>query len=375
MLDILAIPELLDLTIDQLSNSGRDLYACAVVSKLWRRRAQYHLFSNISITRALRNEDTTDARVAPRLAEVIENSPHLGTLIRSVDVSLEVSVLGILAPMPLPNLREVTLRCTSAQRALRADRAVIADVQSILHNPAIQIINLEGRYPSIPVLNEYFHDCSRNIITLKGIQQGRFIEFDAAGTNVGTDDEELGLDENVPPKLDLVALAASTNFGQWLRNPRCPFAFSRLTMIVVMEAYWSTLQRTLVPSLPRLEYLKLLMFDGEQQVDLSPFPLLRKFKISVAREPDMRPLLTVLARLPPTNRISVVNIRLHTVMPAHEGLLCMFDAGLAKLGTTTMRALVRVEFDLPLTQSVSAETFTSWMPQAAAKDWLDVLTR
>ncbi|KAJ6595166.1 hypothetical protein DFH09DRAFT_159551 [Mycena vulgaris] len=382
----LGIPELLDLIMDQLANSSRALYSCAVVSKLWQRRAQYHLFRNIAVTGALRNRPDMDERVIPRLVETLTSSPHLAALVRSIVVSLDISVLGLVAQLSLPRLREVTIYCTWDQRVTRADRAAVADVQKILRTPTLLIVNLEGYFPSIPVLNEYFQGCSRSIVTLKGIPRGRFTELVAPNetTDSAADDdsEEAPGDENAPPKLNLVALAAAPRLGRCLASPECPFAFSRLVMLVVTEAYWPVLQRTLAPSLPHLEHLKLLMFDGAEDVDLRALPLLRKFKVSCetgAR--DLPALHAVLARLPPTNRIAVATVRLHAISTDDEAHFKRFDADVVALSETVLHALERVEFDLPLAQcmpldnSVSVPSFKAWLPLLGKKKWLDVVRR
>ncbi|KAJ6595191.1 hypothetical protein DFH09DRAFT_1073012 [Mycena vulgaris] len=378
----LGIPELLDLIMDQLANSSRALYSCAVVSKLWQRRAQYHLFRNIAVTGALRNRPDMDERVISRLVETLTSSPHLAALVRSIVVSLDISVLGLVAQMPLPRLREVTIYCTWDQRVTRADRAAVADVQKILRIPTLLIVNLEGYFPSIPVLNEYFKGCSRSIVTLKGIPRGRFTELVAPDSAAADDSEEAPGDENAPPKLNLVALAAAPRLGRWLASPECPFAFLRLVMLVVTEAYWPVMQRTLAPSLPHLEHLKLLMFDGAEDVDLRALPLLCKFKVSCetgAR--DLPALHAVLVRLPPTNRIAVVTVRLHAISADDEAHFKRFDADVVALSETVLHALKRVEFDLPLDQcvplddSVSVPSFKAWLPLLGKKKWLDVVRR
>ncbi|KAJ6617669.1 hypothetical protein B0H10DRAFT_1298638 [Mycena sp. CBHHK59/15] len=48
---VLAVQELLDQIINHLSESPKDLRACALVSKAWVSRAQHHIFSVITLTR------------------------------------------------------------------------------------------------------------------------------------------------------------------------------------------------------------------------------------------------------------------------------------------------------------------------------------
>ncbi|KAJ6553034.1 hypothetical protein B0H19DRAFT_1263456 [Mycena capillaripes] len=151
-------------------------------------------------------------------------------------------------------------------------RMAIVDVQRLFRLPSVRIISLIGVYLSIPVLDAYFDGCSRTITTLKGIHKGAFMKHITSK----------GEADGFPPKLNLVALAMSTSFGQWLRSPSCPFAFEHLTMIISIAPYWITLHRTLTKNLLNLEYLKLLSFDDAPHVDLSALPTLRKFKPSIA---------------------------------------------------------------------------------------------
>ncbi|KAJ6553038.1 hypothetical protein B0H19DRAFT_1377726 [Mycena capillaripes] len=339
------------------------------------RRAQYHIFSIISILRAVTHRDTrADSRAMKRLDKAFRRSPHLPFLVRSVKISLELPVLALLAQLPLTSLREVTIHCTFGQRKERADRTAIVDVQRLFRLPSVRIVSLIGVYPSIPVLNAYFDSYSRTITTLKGIHKGAFTEHIASE----------GETEGFPLKLNLVALATSTSFGQWLRSPSCPCAFEHLTMIISIAPYWITLHRTITNNLPNLEYLKLLSFYDAAHVDLSALPTLRKFKASIA---DTNPtqgldaLLAALTALAPANRISLLHVRLSALARADEGAIRRLDAGLGALERTVLHGLTRVEFVLPpalevprsqdnddLDGSVAAKTvsvteFTSWLPQ------------
>jgi hypothetical protein len=114
-------------------------------------------------------------------------------------------------------------------------------------------------------------------------------------------------------------------------------------------------------------------------------PILRRFNVFIDTKPavGLDALLAALGALPPATRISVVNVRLHSLAPADEGVVRRFDARLAALGKTVLRALTRVKFHLPLvaevvtllgsdpeatvsTTSVSLETFISWLPRQRA---------
>ncbi|KAJ7732070.1 hypothetical protein DFH07DRAFT_1065625 [Mycena maculata] len=373
---VLAIPEILDLTIDHLSSSKPDLSSCALVSRLWLKRAQYHIFANISLTRALSGNETEDHKAVWKLYALFEKNPRLASLVRSLSASLEICVLITLARMPLSNLNTLTLYCTSPQRARRADRVAIPAVQRLLRLPAIRVVNLDGAYPSIPVLNDFFHGFSRTI-TLKGIHGGQFIETGEGGTG---DDDALTQptlrDGNVRPRPPLFGLAASKGFGPWLGNPAFPFDLSDVAMIVTMTDYWAVLHGPLIPALPKLTYLKLLEFSGSAQPYLTTLPLLRKLKLSFVpydAAGACAACVRTLGRLAPGSCFAVLSVRLHTLAPADEAAFRRLDADVVALSKTVLRSLARVEFNLPKRQDVTAATLESWFPKMVAQNWLDVV--
>ncbi|KAJ7453476.1 hypothetical protein FB451DRAFT_1565599 [Mycena latifolia] len=247
--------------------------------------------------------------------------------------------------MPLANLREVTLHCTSAQRAAHADRTSLPYIQNIVRISSVETVVLDGCYPSVPVLNEYFHATSRSITTLKGINTTSFIEL--------TGDADPPSDENTPPKRPFFALAATTSFGPRLSNPNCPFALSRLVMLVLMEAYYPRL----APLLPHLE-------TAHVDVGLRPLHSLRKFKTAVSGglRCSLTALLAALTRLPPANRVARVTS-------------LGFDAELVALSKRSLPALERVNVGVPLGNGVSEAEFISWFPEIEAQGWLNVFER
>ncbi|KAJ7023846.1 hypothetical protein C8F04DRAFT_1193073 [Mycena alexandri] len=376
---VVAIPELLDLTIDHLFNSKPDLYACALVSKVWIKRAQYHLFSTVSISRALENDADADGRAITRLEETLVHSPHLASLVKHLDITLEPAVLATIAQIPLSALRQVTVHCTLQQRRERADAESVADVQRLLRLPTVKMVNLMGRFPSIPVLNAYFRGCSPSIITIKGVHAGGFKFVEPPPT-----DEGIPLSPKAEaPRLNLVALLTSTGFEKWLRNPGCPFGFSRLSMVVITTSLWPSFRHSLAPNLHHLQCLKLFICTSD--IDLYDLPSLRKLEIlidDVDPEPGLSALLAALAKVSSKSQVATVNVRLHALGLTEENALRQFDARLMTLSKTVLPALRRVEFDVPLLQvdyavppletNVSISQFKSWLSLVDAKQWLDV---
>lgn len=85
--------------------------------------------------------------------------------------------------------------------------------------------------------------------------------------------------------------------------------------------------------------------------------------------------------------MTTISVRIHVLVRGRAEELClrMLDAQLAELGETVLRALVRVEFDLPQGsgvfppssshEPVSDECFKAWMPRISAKGWLNIVQR
>ncbi|KAJ7640599.1 hypothetical protein B0H17DRAFT_1148934 [Mycena rosella] len=236
--------------------------------------------------------------------------------------SLDLPVLALVSQMPLLNLREATLYCTTSQSATRADRAPTADVQRILRIPTSRL--------------------------LMGVQKPPLIEL--AGNDAIPQDDTVY--ENDPPKLPFIGVGTMETFGAWLHNPGCPltFMFPALRMPVVDELYYPTIAPA---PLTRLVSLRLQQFpvDGAN-VDLAALTKLRRFTVFLPGAVDLAlsTIISALARIPPGNR-------LHSLAPTDEPHVRRFDAELARLAGKTLCALTRIEFDLLLEDGVSVAAF------------------
>ncbi|KAJ7610569.1 hypothetical protein DFH06DRAFT_173419 [Mycena polygramma] len=377
---VLAIPELLDLIIAPLSGSKEDLYACALVSRLWMQCSRYHIFSTIKLPQTYTGDnEEANRRAIARLDETFKASPYLAAFVRAVEFSVELSVLAFLADTPLPNLHAVTVHCTWPQRRDRRDRAAVPYIQCLLRIPSVDKVSLYGVYPSFTVLNAYFAGCSRRITTVKGILSSWLNEATAV-----EDEIELVDSRSIPPPLDLVTISASMNCRKWFNHWRCPFAFGNLTTIVTEAAFWPTLCVVVARSLPNLKNLKLKEFHDAAHVDISVLPMLRVFKVSFKHtNPSVGfdALLTVLAALSPQNHLCLLEIRPCVLKPVDEPAVRQLDATLAALGTTVIHEPFRVAFPLPVEAGVEPTVVpipdvVSWMPQVSASRWrLDVTRR
>ncbi|KAF8206175.1 hypothetical protein K438DRAFT_463134 [Mycena galopus ATCC 62051] len=147
-LSVLNIPELLDHTIDFLSESRADLLSSALVSKSWVPSAQSHLFAKITLP-----EDT-------KLMKMLEASPHLGHFIRCLSVSLNIHMLRDVVGLALPRLEELSVQCTDDHH-VHLETGFL--VQSLLRLPTIRHVVLGGLFSSIGVIHTYFDNCSQVI--------------------------------------------------------------------------------------------------------------------------------------------------------------------------------------------------------------------
>ncbi|KAJ6512928.1 hypothetical protein C8R45DRAFT_961759 [Mycena sanguinolenta] len=169
---VLAISELREHTVDFLSNSRADLHSCALVSKSWVPRAQYHIFGEIILSQPLNG---SVMKLLRRLTETLEASPHIAHYIRHLSISLNIGLLEGLAEMTLPSLQELTVMCTSS-RLLDETRFL---VQSLLRRPTIRGVALHGSFPSISVIGAYFDNCAH--IQRLGLMMATVEDSDSLG--------------------------------------------------------------------------------------------------------------------------------------------------------------------------------------------------
>ncbi|KAJ7654910.1 hypothetical protein B0H17DRAFT_1338141 [Mycena rosella] len=316
---VLGIQEILDHTIDYLSDSPYDLTSCTLVATSWVSRAQRHIYRHLDLTPdADSGGDAVEIKLH-RLTHTLERAPHLVPLIRDVSVPLNSPILPELACLPLTHLAELRLECTSYPWAAPAQRSTIAPLQTLLRRPSLFRVLLWGYLEPISILDVYFEGCSRNIQQLR-----------LALDNLDAYPEPCAVLEDVPcapgPKIALAHLSVPRELEGWMRGPRCPFSFAQLKSLEIRASDWAALQDSFALRLPQLEFLWLTPFLFDSQVDLAVFPALKGLNVRLEDAAGLRALTALLARLSPRNDICHLAITFPADPTPHERVCREFDA-------------------------------------------------
>ncbi|KAF8206151.1 hypothetical protein K438DRAFT_1963249 [Mycena galopus ATCC 62051] len=341
-LAVLNIPELLDHTIDFLSESRVDLLSSALVSKSWVSRAQFHLFGKITLV------PPKDMKLLRLLMKVLKTSPHLAHFIRHLSVSLNNHLLKGVAGMTLPRLTEVSVQCTDIQYRDYADLETDLLVQSLLRRPTIRRVILEGMFHSISTLHTYFDNCTRSMqrlelwdVYVNPIPTGDFAPNPSTPALLPS---RIQLSNVTFPAQDCRALHA------WMTSPRCPFGFSRLQRIHIGAERWRSSQSLLAPSLSSIEYLKLIEFSEDGDLDLSRLTKLKWLDVQLDQDWDLFEFLAML----------------YFVSAEDEKFFKNFDAAVTTLDV--MHSLRRVEIEFAVCRpELDIPTLESYFPTLASK--------
>ncbi|KAJ7928759.1 hypothetical protein B0H13DRAFT_1966080 [Mycena leptocephala] len=350
---VIAIPELLDHIIDYLSGSPVDLLSCAMVSKSWVRRAQFHLFSKIMFI------PPNHTSIFERLAKSLEVSPHLAHLIRHLSITLDIDLLEGVTRLILPSLEELAVDCTDDQYSFRQDVKTMFLVEAILRLPTIRCVTLSGLFNSISVIDTYFSNCSRGIQTL-GLSQV-YVDLTEASPDppVSSFHPQIQLSHFIIP-CDFSALEA------WIFAPQCPFGFSRLKSIHISGDQWRPFQSILAPSFPSIEYLKLMDFSGHVGLDLTVLTSLKRLDVDLYQL-QLPEFLVVLGRLPPHHCLHTLGLLIYAVSTRDEKTFKSFDTSIAALDIASS---LRVEIHLQSIPILDMSVFKSYFPTLISKGQL-----
>lgn len=249
---MLGIQELLDYTIDCLSDAPHELLSCALVAKAWVARAQRHIYRDLDMSPDPESEHDAIEIKVHRLSHTLEN-PYLLGLVHCLSVPLNSPALAALAHIPFTHLAEFRLECTSYPWAAPATPDTIAPLQAILRRPSLRRVHLWGYLEPISIIDDYFEGCAR------GIQELR-LALDNLDAYPGVQPE--CMPEGAPcalaeEKIALRHLSVPRELEGWMRGPRCPFGFTRLRSLEVRASDWAALHGSVAPCFPQLEILSL----------------------------------------------------------------------------------------------------------------------
>ncbi|KAJ7750642.1 hypothetical protein B0H16DRAFT_1724568 [Mycena metata] len=102
------IQDIWDQIISCLDDSQQDLRSCALVSRPWTARAQFHLFRRVVIPGPnFFNPEANAPNPCGRLGQILSGSPHLIPFIRILDVPFTTEVLAQICAMGLIHLEVI----------------------------------------------------------------------------------------------------------------------------------------------------------------------------------------------------------------------------------------------------------------------------
>ncbi|KAF7374612.1 hypothetical protein MSAN_00345800 [Mycena sanguinolenta] len=365
---LFAIPELLDHTIDILSESLVDLHSCALVSKSWVPRAQFHIFEKIILWRF--DSVSDDMKLLRRLMKILEVSPHLAHFIRHLSISLNIDLLEGIVGMTLPRLEELYVECTFYQYRGLDDMTTRFHVQSLLRRPTVRSVELYGAFTSISVIRAYFDNCTHiqrlGLISAHVVGTENMEDLEASNPNPALGASKIQLSHITFPA------RSSEELDAWIVGPHCPFGFQRLRSVHIPEPRWRLFRSLLAPGLGSIEYLKLLNLDdrGDRVLDLSGFTNLKQLDVHVGASLPLPNLIAALQSLPPNNSLQTMGLLQHFVFAGDEKVFKDFDTIIPTLDA--MHSLRRVEIYIRrgLRSELDVECFRSYFPTLASKGYL-----
>ncbi|KAJ7744604.1 hypothetical protein B0H16DRAFT_1559584, partial [Mycena metata] len=265
------IQDIWDDVISCLGDSQQDLQSCALVSRSWTPRAQYHFFRRVVIPSHDFINPETNQSVCGRLGQTLSASPHLIPFIRILDVPFVLHVLAQICAMGLTHLEVVAFRFPLSNpgpaMAVNSEPNPILDyAQQLITLPSVQ--KLEFSTPHIPpgqhlsIMTRVFCNPSLRLehLRLSGSYYG-IPEVPAAPTQ--------------RPSIKFLHLDSSKSLGEYFTHPHCPFDLTQLVDFVLVQKMSPAMARAL--ELGRWTLKRLVCFHDalvNQHVELSRFPSL-----------------------------------------------------------------------------------------------------
>ncbi|KAJ7496544.1 hypothetical protein FB451DRAFT_197788 [Mycena latifolia] len=185
----LPIQEIWDHILDFI-DGYLDLRSCALASRSFTSRTQYHLFHDIVFARpgpkAIANQAYDEVAACNRLGSILAASPHLARHIRRIHIPFCMDVLTHVRGMRLPRLREIEF-CTSTSRAFTSvDDPAFANLDlahGLIALPSIRRVGIHVRnWPydvtrpgfAVRVMARLFQNPAPHLETLTVIFLGMF---------------------------------------------------------------------------------------------------------------------------------------------------------------------------------------------------------
>jgi hypothetical protein len=238
---VLGISDLCVSIIDFLRDSRNDLKSCALASPAFTFPAQSHLFRVIKLDNGVPRR----AAAAARLAEIMDGTPHLRRLVRTLHAPIDAAVLTHVVNMRLTRLNRLRL-IGSEPRASDLNAA-----RDLLSLPSVDWLTLNASFSSRAAFNLFFSRCTTSLRAMD-------LMYLIAPNDV-LDPHPPDLPAHSGPRVQIVNLALariSPQVAEWFLDPRSPFDLSGLRRVEIYFSNSSTLA-FLAPARTTIKELRL----------------------------------------------------------------------------------------------------------------------
>ncbi|KAJ7023363.1 hypothetical protein C8F04DRAFT_182614 [Mycena alexandri] len=276
------IQDVWDQIISCLEDSQPDLRSCALVSRSWTARAQYHLFRRVLIPGPDFLNLETVHNPCGRLGQILSGSPHLIPFIRILDVPFTTEVLAQVCAMGLTHLEFIAFALGHSNTTDSTPAPIFDYAQHLIALPSIQKLGFSAARVqpgyNLTGMTRIFCDLSLRLEHL------RFSGF------------YCGIPETPSarlrrPRIKVLQLDSSS-LGEYFIHPHCPFDLTQLVDFTLSHEMSRAMAKSL--ELGRLTLKRLACLPGKyapravlssdfdfgadalvnQRVELSRFPSL-----------------------------------------------------------------------------------------------------
>ncbi|KAJ7116905.1 hypothetical protein C8R44DRAFT_879436 [Mycena epipterygia] len=257
--------ELVDHIIGFLHSSPRDWPACTLVSRSWVYAAQAHIFRCVSLT----FPNPIDEGLG--FLATMKKSPHLIQHVRQLQVTCtsdlstrSTETFPAICNFPFTHLDRVDITMW------HPEPSYMLCTQQLLSLPTIRRIQMICILTDPSDSFQMWDRCSPRLAHLA-------IYSNLRSTSTSPPSQP------PPPYIQLESLdlrqAVSVGLNDWLRQPLCPFDFSRLKHLAIWKNIELLISPKFTPALQTIETLDLYTGPNKPTLDLSLFPRLELFRI------------------------------------------------------------------------------------------------
>ncbi|KAJ7496538.1 hypothetical protein FB451DRAFT_1549643 [Mycena latifolia] len=298
LLSGLPVQEVWDQIIDHL-RGYRDLRSCALVSRAFTPRAQYHLFYNIVFQRPQAGSDSfspyDEVAFCRRLVSILAVSSHLKPHIRCIRIPFCTDILACVDGMRLPRLREISfIECPSTHVASTADpfSTTLDLAHGLIALPSIRSVEIDvEEWPTAAAEQWFLNSVGPRFVSraMARLFQKSTPHIEALVVRFAANSDELHEDSATHE----LALNACTNeatikiLGIWFSpemeeffaHPECPFDFSQLADVEIVHSMTPAIGKALEHGRFTIQRLKCWTKDLARGLRLQRFPSLTRFEI------------------------------------------------------------------------------------------------